>query len=254
MVLSKNVIKYFCLIITMGFFLTPLNIEAQKKKKKNKKNDTEAVVTPPKKAKEKSIKDLTKSSEKIDGLFTIYRDTITGSTQIVITEEQLNKEYIHFAQIADGVMDAGRINRGSYRGSKVFKVQKFYNKIEFVTQNTSFYFDPNNPISKSKDANISKGIMASVKIEARDDKAGLYLIKADGLFLKETFLQIKPSSRPGASPTAFKLGGLDKGKTKITSVKNYPENSDIKVEYVFSKPSTLNGGSDAVSDGRNVSV
>jgi len=252
MVLPKNVIRCFCLIITMSFFLTPLNIEAQNNKKK--KNDTETVVTPPKKDKEKSIKDLTKSSKKIDGLFTIYRDTITGSTQIVITEEQLNKEYIHFAQIADGVMDAGRINRGSYRGSKVFKVQKFYNKIEFVTQNTSFYFDPNNPISKSKDANISKGIMASVKIEARDDKAGLYLIKADGLFLKETFLQIKPSSRPGTSPTAFKLGGLDKGKTKITSVKNYPENSDIKVEYVFSKPSTLNGGSDAVSDGRNVSV
>jgi len=247
--------KFVFLVFASLLFIAPQHIEAQNKKKnKKKKNDTEVVVTPPKKAKEKSIKDLTKSSKKIVGLFTIYRDTITGSIQIVITEDQLNKEYIHFAQIADGVMDAGRVNRGSYRGSKVFKVEKFYDKIEFVTQNTSFYFDPNNPISKSKDANISKGIMASVKIEARDAKEGLYLIKADGLFLKETFLQIKPSSRPGTSPTAFKLGGLDKGKTKITNVKNYPENSDIKVEYVFSKPSTLNGGSDAVSDGRNVSV
>ncbi|WP_339894699.1 zinc-dependent metalloprotease [uncultured Algibacter sp.] len=238
----------------MSFFLTPLNIEAQKKKKKKKKDDTEVVITPPKKEKEKSIKDLTKSSKKIDGLFTIYQDTITGSIQMVLTEDQLNKEYIHFAQIADGVMDAGRVNRGSYRGSKVFKVEKYFDKIEFITQNTSFYFDPNNPISKSKDANISKGIMASLKIEARDDKERLYLIKADDLFLKETFLQIKPSSRPGTSPTAFKLGALDKGKTKINSIKSYPENTNLEVEYVYSNASVLNSGSSAVSDGRNVSI
>jgi len=254
MVLPKNVIKQVCLIIVMSFFLTPLNIEAQKRKKKKKKDDTEVVITPPKKEKEKSIKDLTKSSKKIDGLFTIYQDTITGSIQMVLTEDQLNKEYIHFAQIADGVMDAGRVNRGSYRGSKVFKVEKYFDKIEFITQNTSFYFDPNNPISKSKDANISKGIMASLKIEARDDKEGLYLIKADDLFLKETFLQIKPSSRPGTSPTAFKLGALDKGKTKMNSIKSYPENTNLEVEYVYSNASVLNSGSSAVSDGRNVSI
>ncbi|WP_298555745.1 zinc-dependent metalloprotease [uncultured Algibacter sp.] len=238
----------------MLFILTPQNIEAQKKKKKKKKNDTEVVIKPLKKAKGKSIKDLTKSSKKIEGLFTIYRDTITGAIQMVIPEDQLNMEFIHFAQIADGVMDAGRIIRGSYRGSKVFKVEKFFNKIEFITQNTSYYFDPSNPISKSKDANISKGIMASLKIEAHDKKEGLYLIKADNLFLKETFLQIKPPSRPGPSFSAFKLGSLDKSKTKINSINSYPENTNLEVEYVYSKPSVLNGGSDAVSDGRNVSI
>ena len=253
MVLSKNVIKYFCLIITMGFFLTPLNIEAQNKKKKNKKNDTEAVVTPPKKAKEKSIKDLTKSSKKIDGLFTIYQDTITGSLQMVITEDQIGKEYIHFTQVADGVLDAGRF-RGAYGGSKVFKVDKYFNKIEFITQNASFYFDPESPLSKSKSANVSEGNMASLKVEAHDKKEGLYLIKVDNLFLKETFSQIKNPSFPGRSPRAFKLGSLNKDKTKINAIKNYEANTDVAVEYVYSAPSVLNGGSDAVSDGRNVSI
>ena len=254
MMFTKNAIKYCCLIMAMVLFLIPQNTEAQKKKKKKKKDDTEVVTKAPKKAKKKSIKDLTKSSKKIEGLFTIYQDTITGSTQMVISKNQLEKEYIHFAQIADGVMDAGRINRGSYRGSKVFKVEKFFDKIEFITQNTSFYFDPDNAISKSKDANISKGIMASLKIEAHDKERGLYLIKADDLFLKETFIQIKPSARPGTSPTAFKLGGLDKGKTKINDIKSYPENTNLEVEYVYSTSSLLNAGSNAVSDGRNVSI
>ena len=126
------------------------------------------MLTPPKKAKEKSIKDLTKSSKKIDGLFTIYQDTITGSLQMVVTEEQLGKEYIHFAQIADGVMDAGRINRGPMVVLKYLKLESILIKLSSYTQNTSFYFDPDNPISKSKSANISEGNMASLKVEAHD--------------------------------------------------------------------------------------
>jgi predicted Zn-dependent protease len=242
------------LLLSAIFLMAPLNAEAQKRDKKKKGKNAQTEMPKPKKDAKKSIKDLTKSSKKIEGLFDVYRDTVNGSIQMIISEDQIGKEYIYFSQIADGVMDAGRIIRGSYRGSKVFKVEKYYDKIEFVTQNTSFYYDPQNPISKSKDANMSNGNMASVKIEAHDKEKGLYLIKANDLFLKETFSQIKPASRPGGSPFAFKLGNLDKNKTKINEVRNYPENTDLKVEYVYSKPSTLNGGSNAVADGRNVSV
>ena len=237
----------------LAAFLAPQNVEAQRKKKK-KKGKTEAPAKPaPKKSKEKKIKDLIKSSKEIDGLFKIYQDTITGSLQMIVKEDQIGKEFIHFNQISDGVVDAGRF-RGAYGGSKVFKIKKYFNKIEFVTQNTSFYFDENNAISNSKDANMSEGNMASLKIEAHNKEKGLYLIKADGLFLKETLSQLKPARRPGQSPTAFTLGNLDKNKTKINAIRNYPKNTDIAVEYVYSKPSVLNGGSAAVTDGRNVSI
>lgn len=106
---------------------------------------------------------------------------------MIISEDQIGKEFIHFNQIANGVVDAGAF-RGSYRGSKIFKIVKFYNKIEFVEQNTSFYFNPESELSKSADANISESVISSVKIEAEDKEKGLYLIKADELFLKETFL------------------------------------------------------------------
>ena len=253
MIVSKNVFRRSCAFIVLFLILIPQNFEAQNTKKGKKKKKTE-VVAPVKKAPKKTIASLTKSSKKIDGLFTIYQDTLTGVMQMVIKEDQLNQEYIHFAQIADGVLDAGRINRGSYQGSKVFKIEKFFDKIDFIIQNTSFYFDPDNPLARSKDANISNGVLMSLKIELHDDKEGLYLIKANDLFLKETFNQIKPVRQPGSSPTAFKLGSLDKTKSKIRSIKNYPENTNIQVEYVYSSPSVLNIGSNAVSDGRNVSI
>ncbi|MFH4969121.1 zinc-dependent metalloprotease [Gaetbulibacter sp. M240] len=249
---SLKAFNIFVLALSLLFVLTPSDMQAQRKRKDKKKDDVEAKAPTPKK--EKTIESLTKSSKKIEGLFSIYQDTLTGSLQMVVSKDQLDKEYIYFSQIADGVMDAGRIIRGSYRDSKVFKVEKYFNKIEFVTQNTSFYFDPENPLSKSKDANMSEGNMASVEIEAYDKDKGLYLIKADDLFLTETFSQIKRPSTPGSSPMSFKLGSLSKSKSKILEINNYPENTNLEVEYVYSSPSVLNGGSNAVADGRNVSI
>ena len=50
------------------------------------------------------------------------------------------------------------------------------------------------------------------------------------------------------------MGKLDREKTKINAIHNYPKNTNLEVEYVYSKPSVLNGGSQAVTDGRNVSI
>ena len=248
----KKTVK-FCLMTLLALvFVLPQQADAQRRKKR-KKDKTEAAVKPKPKSKEKTIEDLTKSSKKIEGLFTVYRDTITGTIQMLISDNHINKEFIHFNQVSNGVTEVGSF-RGAYGGSKVFKVKKYYNKIEFVTQNTSFYFDPNNAISRSKDANTSEGIMASLKIEAHDKKQGLYLIKADGLFLKETFSQVKPPRFPGSSPTAFTLGKLDNNKSKIASLNNYTDNTNLEIDYVYSKPSVLNRGSNAVTDGRNVTI
>ena len=237
-------------ILTL-FVLGNQNLHAQFWKKKKKEIKT-VKKTPPKK-KVKSIKDLTKSSKKIEGLFTIFQDTITGSVNLLIKENQLDKEFIYFSQIADGVADAGKI-RGSYQGSSIFYVKKYFNRLEFVAPNTSFYFDKKNAISKSSVANISDAIIAAGKILASDAKTGEYLIAADGLFLSETFTRIKGPRYPGQSPFAFSLGRFDKTKSKIEEIKNYPENTNVKTEYVYNNPSVLNGGSSAVTDGRNVSI
>ncbi|OEK08408.1 hypothetical protein A8C32_02880 [Flavivirga aquatica] len=242
-----------CIALCLVLFILPNDMNAQNRKKKKKDETSETLLNKRPKLKEKTIKSLTKSCKKIEGLFTIYQDTITGSLQMIITDNQINKDFIYFSQVADGVMDS-RINRGIYRGSKVFKIEKYFNKIEFVTQNTSFYFDPESPLSKSKSANVSNGNMASIKIKAHDKKNGHYLIDANSLFLSEILSQIKSPRTPGQPPTAFKLGSLSKTKTKINAIKNYTKNTNLTIEYVYSSPSVLNAGSNAVSDARNVSI
>ncbi len=172
---------------------------------------------------------------------------------MLISKEQLNKEYIYFNQIADGVTDAYSF-RGAYGGARIFKIAKFYNRLEFIYQNNSFYFDEENALSKSSKANISEAPLASLKIEATDSVKGHYLIKADALFKKEKLTQVKPPKFPGSKPTDFSLGSLEKDATKIKDIRNYPENTDVVVSYIYSTPSVLNGGSAAVTDGRNVKI
>ncbi|WP_046755558.1 zinc-dependent metalloprotease [Kordia jejudonensis] len=250
---SKNKFYFMVVVLLFAFLASPDATAQRKKRNKKNKGDTEQVAPSKKKSTQKSIEDLTKKSKKIDGLFTMYQDTITGSLHMLVSKAQLEKEFIYFSQISDGVSDAGP-TRGDYNNSKIFTVKKYFNKIEFIYKNHSFYFDPESPLAKSANANISEGVMASIKIDAFDEEKGLYLIKVDDLFLKETFTQIKYPRYPGQSPFSFTLGTLNKGKTKIKKINNYPENTDLVIDYVYSKTSTFNGGSEAVTDGRNVTI
>jgi len=248
--ISKTANKFLRFTLFILLIFSVQNVHAQKKKKK--KGDEPKKEAPAKDA-PKKIEDMIKKSQAFEGLFTIYQDSTSGAMKLLITEDQIGKEFIYFSQTADGPV-AARGFRGNYRGSKVFKIEKYFNRIEFVTQNTSSYFDPENALAKSAEANMPNAIMASMTIEGINDDETQFLIDADKLFLSETFGQVKPPSFPGQTPFAFTLGNLDKDKTKVNEVRSYPANTDLAVEYVYSKPSVLNGGGRDVTDGRNVSI
>lgn len=239
-------------IIVVGCMINVSELSAQKKKKK-KDSKTETPATPKKDDKEpEKVADAVKKHIKIDGLFTFYRDSVSGSLQMAIKEDQLNKEFIHFHYFENGVVEASAF-KGNFLGSKIFKINKYYDKIEFITQNSSLYFDPENPLSKAADANVSDAIMFSAKIEAGSMKEGQYLIKADPLFLKDV-LGIIDRTANSKNPKAFKMGGLSSSKTKYVDIKNYDQNSDVIVQYSFDNKKPANGGGKSVTDARYVNL
>ena len=73
-------------LFTITFF-------AQEKSEDKKDDEKE------KKPEEKTITDLTKSSKKIDGLFTIYQDTINGKLKMVVSEKHFEKEFIYLIDL-----------------------------------------------------------------------------------------------------------------------------------------------------------
>ena len=201
-----------------------------------------------------TIKYYVEGHEAYSGLFTFYRDLDSGETTLRLDPEQFDQEYIYFIHIADGVVDAGSF-RGAYGPRFVFTLERRYDKVAIIRENTAFYFDPDNAISRASEANIARAVLAVQEIVAEDDETGAVLIEADSLFLSEAWTQLSPSRDPDADPRSeFTVGEFDAGKSQILGLRSYPLNTDIEVEYVFHNPKPLVYGSDAVTDPRNISV
>lgn len=228
---------------------TDASAQRKKKDKKKKKGETEEVMTASES--EKSYDEIVKKSTASDGLFILYTDTISGKSYMEISEDKLGKEFIYFSFVRDGVLDAGFF-RGSYRGSKIVKFDRHYDRIEVLAPNTSYYFDENNNLSKAKDANINTPILSSLKIEGEKD--GKILVSGDAVFLSEDFQMVKPPRNPKAPPGMSMLGNLSKDKTKIRKINNYPENTDVVVSYFYDNGNPTRWGSAAVTDPRSIEV
>lgn len=202
----------------------------------------------------KTIAELTENATRHDGYFTVFQDNKTGETHLLVKADQVGKEFIYWVQVANGVVDAGSF-KGAYGPSFMVSVQRHFDRIEFVAENTSFYFDPENAVSKAASANISSAILAVAKIVAEDEKTGDILIASDKMFKSESFSQITPTPNPDGDPKKdFSLGKLDDDKTKIINLRSYPKNTDIEVEYVFSNPQPAVGGGAEITDARNISI
>lgn len=244
-------IRTLSLIVLSGVCLYSHDLSAQKRKKKKPE---QAASVSPKPQGPMTIADKTKKCRKYEGLFTLYQDTTTGSVYMLVKKSQVGKEFIYFSYIENGNTTTGH-NKGTFRDNKVFKLSKYFNQIEFTTQNTSFYFDPNNAISRASNSNIVNAVMSSEAILAFDESKEEFLISADNIFLTEALYQIKRGMQmPPGMAGGFNLGGLSKTKTHFERIKSYPENTDIVVRYVYDDPMSRGTSSDAITDGRYVEI
>ena len=166
-----------------------------------------------------SVEIETKDSS--NGLFTFYQNKENGSLQLLVNESQLNKEYMYFSQIADGVTKVvGKGDRGTYKDCYIFYIKKHFDTLQFIKPNTSFYFDNNSKLSNSSGANISDAVLASLDIVAKDESNGEYLINFTELILSEIFTIV------GADELNF-------NRSSIESIQSFTKNTNIKTKYVY---------------------
>ena len=142
-----------------------------------------------------SFASVVEKSEHLEGLFDVYRDKESGETYLAIKPEQVGEEFVYTSIVTDGVVEGGSF-RGYFGDNKIISIRRHFKRIEFVNDNASFYFDPDNALSRAADANISDAILAVQDIVAEDEDSGTILIKADDIFLKESLQQIKAAPDP----------------------------------------------------------
>jgi predicted Zn-dependent protease len=252
-------LKYLSLLSLSLFFFTGVTFSQDKpsRKKESKKEIAAAAAakadsTKIKKTEKISISDKIKSSKKIEGLLTLYQDTVTGNMQLYIKKNQLDKEFIYQSYSMNGPT-ALFLNQSMHRTTNIITIKKANDKIEFGIVNTAFYYDKKNAISKTAGTDISESILLSEKIVAEDSTG--FLILADGLFLGEKLDPIKPNLPSGIPPgSMFTLGNFNAAKSKYYSIRSFPNNTDIVVDLAYDNPNPQNGGGEDITDARYVRV
>ena len=170
------------------------------------------------------------------GLLETYRNNDNGKVYLLLKKEQLDKEYIYFAHILDGIVEAGTW-RGNYLDNGIIKFIKYFDQIRIDRINTAYVFDEKSPLKNSENANISNSVIDSLKIEKYSEDKDEFLIDITSLLLSENLSKITTPPYKESSKDAFKIGSISKNKSSIQKVLNYPENSDFEINYVFSNQS-----------------
>ncbi len=202
--------------------------------------------------KKQTVADKTKGQKKNEGLFTLYQDTATGSVQIYIRKDQLEKEFIYQSFSISGPTTLF-LNQSMHRATAVFKVKKAFDKLEFSIVNTNLYYDKNNAVSKTAEVDKPEAVFFSDKFSLEDSLG--YLVSGDALFLSEKLDPVKPIIAP--SPFAaqiFNLGGLNPTKSKYAQLRSFPDNTDVVVDLSYDNPMTQADGGLDVIDPRYVRV
>ena len=87
------------------------------------------------------ISEFTEDFNSFEGLFKSYQNPENGNTYIEISSNDLSKEFIYFAHIINGTVEAG-LFKGSHIDQAVIKFEKQFNSLNLIRVNTGYYFDP----------------------------------------------------------------------------------------------------------------
>ena len=202
----------------------------------------------------KILEDMVDSMQAFAGIFTLYQDDDTGSLYMAINVSQLDKEYLYFASIHNGILEAYN-RRGQPVAEDVIEIKRYFNRIDFVNKNTAYNIDVNDPLKNGGLANISDSVLASVEIAAISKDGTSFLINADTLFQTEALARITYNDGPDADPFEdFTLGELARDKAKYTYVGVYPENLNVRTDYVYQNTNPYVSGSERIADARSITV
>ena len=228
---------------------------------------TTTVQAGPPKPKDKTIDDIVqekgKEYEKLAGLVTLWRKKENGKDTIYaeVKEDQLNKLMYLQATAATGTteqkLDDLPLTAGTPFRDLVFQfVKSPDDKLYLAVPNTTYRAKKGSPIEKAIQRSYSDSYIQAFKIEAKQADRKSVLIDVSELF-KGDLPQITSAFSGGGSP--FSLGGsapmgLDREKTYVTGIKNFPGNLVVNTQYAFARGSVRGAENGQLADPRGAVI
>ncbi|MDD2595159.1 MAG: zinc-dependent metalloprotease [Bacteroidales bacterium] len=233
--------KQFLLILLTGLLIfSPVQMDAQRKNKRQAQK-SEQTATPADSTKKQAPKGpvsiekfLKKDASKMEGMTTVYKQD--DKYYFAIPDSLFGKELLLVSRVSKSA--AGM--RGSFSGyagdqinEGLFRFEKGPNNKIFLrsvfTRERSLSED--RPMYRNLQNSNLNAIVGSFDIKAWNNEKNLFIIDVTDFFMADS--ELFYFSKRGKS--SFKLGGQDKEKSYIESIKTYPINTEVKVVKTFAK-------------------
>ncbi len=171
---------------------------------------------------------VVKDTEKLEGLFTLYRNKQTGKIYLEVTPEQLNKNFL-----ATVTMESGIGERGLYSGlplqNLLFYFRRQNNNLHFVVRNVNFRTAPNDPQVRSLQRSFSDSVLYSLAIKSIHPTRKSILIDLGNLMLTDL-----PRLTPTLKSSLKGNYELDADKSYFGTTDVFPANVEVEAVYGFS--------------------
>ncbi len=170
-------------------------------------------------------------TQKMEGLFALYRNRETDKVYLEIKPEQLNKKFLCFVTLESGLGEAG-IFSGLPIGDFLFQLRRVHNTVQFAMPNVNFRTRPGDPQAGSVKRAFSESILYSLPIKSiHPERKTLLLDLGDLLMSKDRDLPGLKSVLPAMLGAAY---SIDADKSYFKEVKAFPLNLEISSVYGFS--------------------
>lgn len=181
---------------------------------------------------EKPFADLIKDRVVISGLFTFYRDTLTGSVYMAIKPDQFDRTYLMNNTLSRG--DGAFSPNGAMQETFPYYLKRVGKRVLLLEKNLRFRADSSSAFSRAIPAGLTDHLYASCKIESKpQDSTKAILVDAATIFVRDAEnlnYFIGQQAQTGLS--------FDRDNSYFETIKSFPENSeiDVKLHYRTSKP------------------
>ncbi|WP_242040536.1 zinc-dependent metalloprotease [Coleofasciculus sp. FACHB-1120] len=198
--------------------------------------------------KKSGFDELVKNTEKVEGLFTLYRNKKTGKIYLEIKPEQLNKNFLGTVTMESGIGERG-IYSGVPLNDFLFYFRRVNDNLHFVVRNVNFRTRSGEPQERSLNRAFSDSVLYSLDIKATHPQRKTLLIDMGELLL--TDLPGLTSMLKTFLDTSYRL---DSNKSYFDTAKAFPRNIEISSVYGFSSTSSEDANLATLPDSRALSL
>ncbi|MBD2343044.1 zinc-dependent metalloprotease [Anabaena subtropica] len=217
--------------------------------KSTNKSDKKPVPTskPEKKDELEAFDEVVKDTEKLNGLFTLYRHKEKNKIYLEVKPEQLNKNYLATATLESGIGEQG-IYSGLPLQDFLFYFQRVDKKISFVVRNVNFRTREGDPQARSLARSFSDSVLYSVEIKSIHPQRKTLLIDLGDLLLSDL-----------AGLSLFTGLTANKDQSYFGNAQAFPQNLEIESVLNFSSSGANTGnntlyGLTSVADSRGFTL